>query len=64
MAVAAAYAALRREFITPADGKEWRLRLNPSTWITFQEDDQGRVLSYTAHVPGKGAFVRPRVGGE
>lgn len=50
------------ELITAgADGK-WRMRINPSAWITFERDAAGAVTAYTAHVPGRGSFVRPRIG--
>ncbi|MFH0946710.1 MAG: hypothetical protein V2A76_16060 [Planctomycetota bacterium] len=61
LAVKSPLAPAVMEFITPEGHDRWLLRANPSTWITFQEDASGTVVSYTAHVPGRGAFVRPRV---
>lgn len=42
-----------------AEGK-WYMRLNPAVGISFQEDDDGNVVSFTSHSP-EGDFVRPRV---
>jgi hypothetical protein len=45
----------------PPDGAgKWTLRLNPTVSISFQEDDEGNVVSFTAHAP-EGDFLRPRV---
>jgi hypothetical protein len=42
-----------------AEGK-WAMRLDPAVSISFQHDDDGRVVSFTSHTP-EGDFVRPRV---
>jgi len=43
------------------DGKgKWHFRLNPAVSISFQEDEEGNVISFTAHTP-EGDFLRPRV---
>lgn len=42
-----------------ADGR-WSFRLNPVVSISFQEDGDGNVVSFTSHSP-EGDFVRPRM---
>lgn len=45
----------------PPDGEgKWYFRLNPSVAISFQESEDGKVVSFTSHSP-EGDFVRPRV---
>ncbi len=45
----------------PSDEEgRWYVRLNPTVSVTFTEEDDGRVVSFTAHTPS-GDFVRPRV---
>jgi CubicO group peptidase (beta-lactamase class C family) len=45
----------------PPDGEgKWTFRLNPAVSVSFQEDEEGNVISFTAHTP-EGDFVRPRV---
>jgi hypothetical protein len=48
------------ELYPPDEEGKWTLRLNPTVSISFQEDDEGRVVSFTAHTPD-GDFLRPRV---
>jgi hypothetical protein len=48
------------ELYPPDEEDRWIFRLNPTVSISFQEDDEGNVLSFTAHTPD-GDFVRPRV---
>jgi hypothetical protein len=47
-------------FVGPDARGRWRLKANPRISISFQEDENGRVVSYTVHHPG-GTIVRPRV---
>jgi CubicO group peptidase (beta-lactamase class C family) len=44
-----------------AEGR-WRFRGNPSTYVTFQENATGAVVSFTIHTAGGQTLVRPRVG--
>lgn len=46
-------------FPPDAEGR-WIMRLNPSVAISFQEDEAGNVISFTAHTPEDEA-VRPRL---
>ena len=46
-------------FPPDAEGR-WIMRLNPSVAISFQEDEAGDVISFTAHTPEEEA-VRPRL---
>jgi CubicO group peptidase (beta-lactamase class C family) len=46
-------------FPPDAEGR-WIMRLNPSVAISFQEDDAGNVISFTAHTPEE-EVVRPRL---
>jgi hypothetical protein len=48
------------ELYPPDQAGKWTLRLNPTLSISFQEDDEGSVVSFTAHTPD-GDFSRPRV---
>ncbi len=48
------------ELYPPDEAGKWTLRLNPTVSISFQEDDEGNVVSFTAHAP-EGDFLRPRV---
>ena len=41
------------------EGK-WFFRLNPTVSISFQESEDGQVLSFTSHSP-EGDLERPRV---
>ena len=47
-------------FDPPDSEGYWVLRLNPQARIRFNEDKEGRVVSYTAYTPA-GAIVRPRI---
>ncbi|MDJ0838013.1 MAG: serine hydrolase domain-containing protein [Acidobacteriota bacterium] len=48
------------EFDPPDSEGYWRLRANPNSRIRFNEDAQGRVVSYTLYTAGM-EIVRPRV---
>jgi CubicO group peptidase (beta-lactamase class C family) len=48
------------ELYPPDEAGRWTSRLNPTVSISFQEDDEGNVVSFTAHTP-EGDFMRPRV---
>jgi CubicO group peptidase (beta-lactamase class C family) len=48
------------ELYPPDEEGKWYFRLNPTVAISFQEDEDGNVVSFTAHSP-EGDFVRPRV---
>ncbi len=48
------------ELHPPDEKGRWYVRLNPKVSVTFTEEDDGRVVSFTAHTPS-GDFVRPRV---
>ena len=48
------------ELYPPDEEGKWRMRMNPTVAISFQEDEAGNVVSFTAHTP-EGDFVRPRV---
>jgi CubicO group peptidase (beta-lactamase class C family) len=48
------------ELYPPDEEGRWTFRLNPTVSISFQEDEEGNVVSFTAHTP-EGDFVRPRV---
>ena len=50
------------ELYPPDEEGWWPLRLNPSVMVRFNEDETGRVVSYTARSP-EGEAVRPRVHG-
>ena len=39
----------------------WPLRLNPAVTISFDEDQTGRVVSFTSHLPDGSDLVRPKV---
>ena len=45
-------------FPPDAEGR-WIMRLNPSVSVSFQEDDEGNVISFTSHAPDEDV-VRPR----
>jgi CubicO group peptidase (beta-lactamase class C family) len=48
------------ELYPPDKEGKWIFRLNPTVSVSFQEDEEGNVVSFTAHTP-EGDFVRPRV---
>lgn len=48
------------EFFPRDENGRWAVRANPTISISFQEDDEGSVVSYTVHHPG-GETVRPRI---
>ncbi|MEA3334743.1 MAG: serine hydrolase domain-containing protein [Chloroflexota bacterium] len=48
------------ELFPPDEDGRWAIRLNPAVSISFQEDEDGVVVSFTSHSP-EGDFVRPRV---
>jgi hypothetical protein len=48
------------ELYPPDEEGRWTFRLNPTVSISFQEDEEGNIVSFTAHSP-EGDFVRPRV---
>ena len=48
------------ELYPPDEDGRWAIRLNPAVTISFQEDKDGEVVSFTSHSP-EGDFVRPRV---
>ncbi len=48
------------ELYSPDQEGKWHVRLNPAVAISFNESEDGRVESLTAHTP-EGEFVRPRV---
>ncbi len=48
------------ELYPPDEEGRWTFRLNPAVSVSFQEDEEGNVISFTAHTP-EGDFVRPRV---
>jgi CubicO group peptidase (beta-lactamase class C family) len=48
------------ELYPPDEEGKWRFRLNPAVSISFQEDEESNVISFTTHTP-EGDFVRPRV---
>ncbi len=50
------------ELYPPDEEGWWALRLNPTMTVRFNEDETGRVVSYTARSP-EGEAVRPRVPG-
>jgi len=50
------------ELYPPDEEGRWAMRLNPSVSISFQEDEDGDVVSFTSHSP-EGDFIRPRVDG-
>jgi CubicO group peptidase (beta-lactamase class C family) len=52
--------AVALELYSPDEEGKWHFRLNPSVAISFQEDEEGNVISFTAHTP-EGDYVRPRV---
>jgi CubicO group peptidase (beta-lactamase class C family) len=53
-------AAVVLESYPPDKEGRWTFRLNPAVSASFQEDEQGNVISFTAHTP-EGDFVRPRI---
>jgi CubicO group peptidase (beta-lactamase class C family) len=60
LAVKIAQAAVPLELYPPDEEGKWFFRMNPTVSISFQESDDGQVLSFTAHTP-EGDFLRPRV---
>jgi len=48
------------ELYPPNQEGQWHFRLNPAVSISFQQDEKGNVISFTAHTP-QGNFVRLRV---
>jgi len=48
------------ELYPPDEEGRWAFRINPTVSISFQEDEDGNVTSFTSHAP-EGDFVRPRV---
>jgi hypothetical protein len=48
------------ELYPPDEEGRWAMRLNPSVSISFQEDEDGTVVSFTSHSP-EGDNVRPKV---
>jgi hypothetical protein len=52
------------EFRPPDEEGYWVLRLNPGLRIRFNEDEDGRVVSYTVYAPDGSSSVRPRVAGQ
>jgi len=49
------------EFDEPDDKGFRPLRLNPSIRIHFDEDPDGNVVSFTAHMPDGSTLIRPRI---
>jgi hypothetical protein len=60
LAIEAPEAAVVLELYPPDEEGEWCLRLNPVVCVSFQEDEEGDVVSFTAHTP-EGDYERPRV---
>ena len=48
------------ELYAPDEEDKWAMRLNPAVSISFQESQDGQVVSFTSHTP-EGDFIRPRV---
>jgi CubicO group peptidase (beta-lactamase class C family) len=48
------------ETYAPDEEGKWYFRLNPAVSVSFQEDEEGNVVSLTAHTP-EGDFPRPRI---
>jgi hypothetical protein len=63
LAARVAGAAAPVEFDWPDRDGFWHVRLNPTVRIRFDEDLEGRVVSYTVHTPDGSTFVRPRITG-
>jgi CubicO group peptidase (beta-lactamase class C family) len=59
LAIKAPELAVLLELYPPDEGGKWICRLNPTLSISFQEDEDGNVISFTAHTL-EGEFVRPR----
>ena len=60
LAVKTPEVAVVLELYPPDEEGKWYVRLNPTLAISFQEDEDGNVISFTAHTP-EGDFVRPRI---
>jgi len=60
LAVKTPEVAVVLELYPPDEEGKWHVRLNPTLAISFQEDEDGNVISFTAHTP-EGDFVRPRI---
>jgi hypothetical protein len=51
------------ELYAPDEEGKWYFRLNPAVAISFQESEDGKVVSFTSH-SAEGDLVRPRVESE
>jgi hypothetical protein len=60
LAVKIPQVAVPLELYPPDEEGKWFFRLNPTVSISFQESEDGEVLSFTSHSP-EGDLVRPRV---
>ena len=49
------------ELYPPDSEGKWYIRVNPTTAISFNESDDGGVVSFTAHLPDGTTFLRPRI---
>ena len=60
LAVKIPQATIPLELYAPDEEGNWYFRLNPAVAISFQESEDGKVVSFTSHSP-EGDLVRPRV---
>jgi hypothetical protein len=49
------------ELYPPDDEGKWYFRVNPTVAISFNESDDGRILSITIHLPDGSTYLRTRM---
>ena len=52
------------ELYPPDDEGKWYIRFNPTIAISFNETEDDRVTSFTAHLPDGTTLLRPRMGSD
>jgi CubicO group peptidase (beta-lactamase class C family) len=52
------------ELYPPDEEGKWYIRLNPTIAISFNETEDDRVTSFTAHLPDGTTLLRPRMGSD
>jgi len=52
------------ELYPPDDEGKWHIRFNPTIAISFNETEDDRVTSFTAHLPDGTTLLRPRIGSD
>jgi hypothetical protein len=49
------------ELYPPDEEGKWYMRLNPTVAVSFNETEDGRITSFTAHLPDGTTYLRERI---